>query len=44
MKGTYQKAAKNQWAIIFFDNAYHLRKLSFSKSLINGLKDFFLNL
>jgi len=43
MKGTRQKAAKNQWAIIFFDNAYHLRKLSLSKSLINGLKDFFLN-
>ena len=27
----------------FFNNAYHLRKLSLSKSLINGLKDFFLN-
>ena len=29
MKGTHD-----------FDNAYHLRKLSLSKSLINGLKDF----
>ena len=27
----------------FFDNAYHPLKLSLSKSLINGLKDFFLN-
>ena len=28
----------------FFDNIYHLRKLSISMSLINGFKDFFLNL
>ena len=43
MKGTRQKAAKNQWAIIFFDNAYHLRKLSLSKSLINGLNETLFN-
>ena len=37
------KSCKKSMGNIFFDNDYHLRKLSLSKSLINGLEDFFLN-